>query len=187
MAELTLNVEITFKHGKRGAYLVMKRPRTTDLPKDVILANLSRVDALRQPGTLLVVGVVSCPAYTLEVSDKGTASHLCERMVLKTTIFCDVDGKKVRVQFLGQLPVPGTVGVTAGGGLNIGWNTEHAGSSHQHGCNKDGDDIYCPLYCLKQVRPPSKYRQAQPERQGDDTYVKLTLCLGPTNAVETVG
>ena len=69
--DFSIDIEVTFKEGKRGAFLAMKKHRMTDLPKEVLLEKLSRVPELRKPGTYLVTGVVSCPAYALEVSDKG--------------------------------------------------------------------------------------------------------------------
>ncbi|KAF7789561.1 hypothetical protein EIP86_000507 [Pleurotus ostreatoroseus] len=161
VAEASIDVEVAFRADERGAVLAMYQPRTTDLPKDVILGKLSKVQALKSPGIYLVTKVVSCPAYALQISDKGSSS--------------------VRVKFVGQLPISAAPGVTVGGQMGVGWKSEHVGSSYQEACNVKGEYTYCPLFSLKQVRPkPSiKFRQAGDTRKGDDTWVDIVPPWAP--------
>lgn len=67
MAEASLKVKLTFKKGARGAFLVMYKPQTTNLPKDILLDKLHDLEPLK--GMFLVTSTVACPAYTLGLSD----------------------------------------------------------------------------------------------------------------------
>ena len=77
MADAAIDVEITFHEKKRGAYLAMHQAQTTELPRNTILAKLSRVSKLQRGNRHLVTRVVRCPAYALHLSDQGASVVYC--------------------------------------------------------------------------------------------------------------
>lgn len=77
VADASIKVQFKFKAGHRGAFLVMYRPKTHDLPKDVLLHKLHELEPLK--GMYLVTSVVCCPAYALNLSNRGTYSYILSR------------------------------------------------------------------------------------------------------------
>lgn len=70
VAQATIDVEVSFQ-GTRGAVLAMYQPKTIELPKNILLERLSKIEALKNKRTYLVSSVVTCPAYAMQVSDQG--------------------------------------------------------------------------------------------------------------------
>ncbi|KAF7794769.1 hypothetical protein EIP86_005907 [Pleurotus ostreatoroseus] len=50
VAQASIDVEVNFE-GSRGAVLAMYRPRTMELPKDILLERLSKIPLLRDKGS----------------------------------------------------------------------------------------------------------------------------------------
>jgi hypothetical protein len=69
LANASIKVKFKIKSGHRGAFLVMYRPKTIDLPKNVLLHKLYELDQLK--GMYLVTSVFSCPAYSLCMTERG--------------------------------------------------------------------------------------------------------------------
>ncbi|TBU21235.1 hypothetical protein BD311DRAFT_678945, partial [Dichomitus squalens] len=147
--EASIDVEVTFSEGQRGAFLVMYKPQEVEIPKDRILEQLSRIPLLQK--YYLVTSVVCCPAFVLQVSDKSSST--------------------THVKFIGQIPVPNVPAMTLGGEATFGWSSENCGALYHEGCNGKGEYVYYPLYMLKKVRakPLPACRQIERERKGDDT------------------
>jgi hypothetical protein len=57
------------------------------------------------------------------------------------------------------------------------WWNKHSGGLFRGGCDAQGQDLYTPLYILKEVRRPGPIRRipARPPHEGDDLYVSLKL------------
>lgn len=73
----SLKGEWQFQNGKRGALLVMVKPRATILPRDILLNTLWAIKEL--DGKELVTEITTCPAYALYLSDQST---LCRHVLL---------------------------------------------------------------------------------------------------------
>jgi hypothetical protein len=57
------------------------------------------------------------------------------------------------------------------------WWSRHSGGLFREACDAQGQELYTPLYILKEVhRPGSIRRTPPPERIGDDLYVFLYHC-----------
>ena len=71
-SDASIDFEVSYDEGRRGAILVMYSPRETNLPNTVPLAKLASAKEMKKNGKVLVTSVVSCPAFTLQVSDAST-------------------------------------------------------------------------------------------------------------------
>jgi hypothetical protein len=152
IADASIKVQFKFKAGHRGAFLVMYRPKTHDLPKDVLLHKLHELEPLK--GMYLVTSVVCCPAYALNLSNR--------------------DAENVRLAFVGNLPIPAAPGVSAGGEVGAGWVAENKSGLYQEGCDITGKYKYRPLYTMKRMRNwgwPIFRDSPAPELTGDDLWL----------------
>jgi hypothetical protein len=67
LADASIKAQFKFQKGTRGAFLVMYRPQSMDLPKDVLLHKLHDLRPLK--GMFIVTSSISCPAYALGLAD----------------------------------------------------------------------------------------------------------------------
>jgi len=153
LADASIKTQFRFEKGVRGAFLVMYRPQSTDLPKDILLHKLHDLRPLK--GMFLVTSSIACPAYALGLADTNS----------------DI----VRVAFLGKLP-PAEATPSASANTNIGWITDHKTGLYQEGCDLGGGFKYGPLYTLKQMRNtkgwlPDFRDSPGPQRFGDDLWI----------------
>jgi hypothetical protein len=68
-ANTTIKVKFNIKPGLRGAFLVMYSPRTMDMPKNILLHKLAKLESLKKK--FLVTSLLSCPAYSMCLTDRG--------------------------------------------------------------------------------------------------------------------
>jgi len=136
---------------KRGALLIIARPRSTYVPPKVLLKLLVDVPALQDK--LLVTEVVSCPAYSLYLSSANN----------------DI----LDVALLGSLPVPVAPAVAAGGKIGASWWSQGASGLFRDACDPSGSLSYTPLCTLKKIRRKGLVRRESPvpDPEDDDLWV----------------
>ena len=69
--DASIKGEWQFQNGKRGALLIMVKPRASILPRDILLNTLWAVKEL--DGKELVTEVTKCPAFALYLSDQSAS------------------------------------------------------------------------------------------------------------------
>jgi len=158
IAQASINVQFSFKRGARGAFLVMYRPHSIDLPKDVLLHKLHGLSALK--GMYLVSNIVTCPAYSLYLSNR--------------------DADKVGVAFVGSLPLAVVPGLSGGAGISVGWVSESKSGYYQDAYDIEGEPKYTPLIGLKQMRDPRAWYNRwfrdsppPPPPEGDELWIDV--------------
>jgi hypothetical protein len=83
LANASIKGQWTFG-SKRGALLIMAKPRCFYIPRGVILKHLAEVEALKDMS--LVTEVFSCPAYSLYLSNGSECPTI--HVWLMAYIFC---------------------------------------------------------------------------------------------------
>ncbi|KAH7919896.1 hypothetical protein BV22DRAFT_1133514 [Leucogyrophana mollusca] len=102
IANASLKGEWQFATGRRGALLVMHRPRKTYLPPREVLEHLYKVPDLQDKYP--VTSVFPCPAYSTYLSDKS--------------------GEKVAVALVANGCIPSAPGSTGSGEISLDWWTQ---------------------------------------------------------------
>jgi len=118
---------------KRGAVLLVSRPRSTHVPPKVLLKHL--IDFPVFKNKVLVTEVISCPAYSLYLSNP-------DEDVL-------------------ELALTGT-GTANGGDAEAAWKGHNKGGIVQQACDPNGSYKYAPLYILKKLRTKHLLRRESP-------------------------
>ncbi|KAH7925720.1 hypothetical protein BV22DRAFT_1064371 [Leucogyrophana mollusca] len=154
IANVSLKGEWQFATGRRGALLIMHKPRQTYLPPGEVLEPLYKVPELKDK--YIVTSAFSCPAYFIYLSDKS--------------------GEKVALALVANGPIPSAPGVTAGGELGLDWWTDTQASFVRKACSKNGEYSFTPLYALKRKLPTIRrlFRDSPiPPPSGDDYWVDV--------------
>ncbi|KDQ61800.1 hypothetical protein JAAARDRAFT_190520 [Jaapia argillacea MUCL 33604] len=139
LAQATVKGKWEFQRGS-GALLVMVRPRTTYLPRE-LLKPLASAPILKENNISFVDEVISCPAYHLCWSHKG--------------------GDSVSLALIGDVPMP--IGPVVGcAAADAKWWTEATAGNFRHACDINGSYVYTPLFRLKR-----KSVRAWPWREGE--------------------
>jgi len=148
----TASIKGTWKFEKRrGAVLLLTKPRITSLPRNVLLKQLVDIPALQDK--FLVTGVVKCPAYALYLSSLGA--------------------DEVSFALSAKGPVPHASGVAASAEINGGWWSKEGNGILKKGGHPGGSDSFLPLFSLKMIRKPFfswKRDSLPPERKDDDLW-----------------
>lgn len=91
-------------------------------------------------------------------------------------------GEKLSLALVGQAPVAGIAGVTAGADAGIGWWSDIQTDFFRKACDQAGKYLYTPLYTMKRQIGWTRrlFREdEEPEDQhvhGDDLCVMLSSC-----------
>ncbi|KAG1782203.1 hypothetical protein EV702DRAFT_1041898 [Suillus placidus] len=127
LASASVKAEFQFQEGKRGAVLVMHKPRQEYIPPGKVLALVHKAVELHDK--YLVTSRFRCPAYWIYLSNKSG-----ERIVLALTA---------------SAPIPAAVGLTAGGTASMDWWTDAQSAFVRKAVDNTGQYRYTPLYTLK--------------------------------------
>ncbi|KIJ63685.1 hypothetical protein HYDPIDRAFT_92094 [Hydnomerulius pinastri MD-312] len=130
VATVALKGEWQFPRHRRGALLVMHKPRQTYLASTDALDTLTRVPKLKDYH--FVTSVMSCPAYTLYLSDKS--------------------GESISLALTAQAPALAAAGVAVGGDLGFSWATNSQSSFLRRAVDAAGEYSFVPLFSLKRIR-----------------------------------
>jgi len=132
LADASIKCEVKFG-SKRGALLVLAKPKTSYIPKAQLL-KFASAPVLKDK--CVVTEIVECPAYSLYLS---TARE-----------------ETIRVAFTGSVPIPHVPGLSATASVEpAAWWSQHSAGFYRQACSKEGEYNYTPLYQLQQVRKPS--------------------------------
>jgi len=136
---------------KRGALLIMSRPRSSYLPPKVFLKQLVDIPALRDKS--LVTEVISCPAYSLYLSSANK--------------------EVIDVALVATTPTP--LAATVGGEIGATWWTQNMSGLFRDACDPNGSYNYTPLYMLKKIRRKGLLRRESPvpDPEDDDLWVDI--------------
>ncbi|KAH7906670.1 hypothetical protein BJ138DRAFT_1117362 [Hygrophoropsis aurantiaca] len=154
VANVSLKGEWQFATGRRGALLVMHKPRQTYLPPGELLKPLYNIPELKDK--YIVTSVFSCPAYSIYLSDKS--------------------GEKVSLALVANGPIPTAPIANIGAELALDWWTDSQTSFLRKAASKKGDYSFTPLYALKRKLPVIRrlFRDSPvPEPTGDDFWIDV--------------
>jgi hypothetical protein len=170
LVDASIKVKFKIKSG-RGAFLVMYRPMSIDLPKNVLLHELCGLEELK--GMFLITSVFSCPAYSLCMTDSGELPPF--RIYDGPFSWRLIGTASIQLAFIGNLPIPAAPGISAGGEVSARWFVNQTAGFYREGCDPQGNYTFKPLYQLKQMRKRLHDRLFRdlpgPERAGDDLFV----------------
>ncbi|KAG1745021.1 uncharacterized protein EDB91DRAFT_1050155 [Suillus paluster] len=127
LASASVKAEFQFQEGKRGAVLVMHKPRQEYIPPGKVLTLVHKADELQDK--YLVTSTFTCPGYYLYLSNKS--------------------GERVGLALAASVPIPAAMGVTAGGEVSVDWWTDAQAAFLRKAFDKAGQYRYTPLYALK--------------------------------------
>ncbi|KAI0060413.1 hypothetical protein BV25DRAFT_957857 [Artomyces pyxidatus] len=126
---------------ERGAALIMSNPRISSLPAP-LLQRLAALPVLKNKR--IVTEMYTCPAFFMYLSGKKQ-DHL-------------------KIELRALAPIAAAAGVTAGGGVGVGWRKEYRDGVVQDAFHPEGKYSYFPLFNLKKLREPSSRRESpEPE------------------------
>jgi hypothetical protein len=143
---------------KRGAILLMHRPRMTRVPDEFFAAS----DTLHLPvlkNKCVVYQVWTCPGYYMYLSSRCAyysrpSSPLSPTS--KSKLLFQPASERVSVTLQTNLATVVAPGVNVNPGADVAWFGEGATGVRQHAYKPD--PVYSPLFCLKKVRKPLKRR-----------------------------
>ncbi|KAG8897421.1 hypothetical protein FRB99_008161 [Tulasnella sp. 403] len=124
-----------FSKGKRGALLVMARPRLTHITNE-ILGTLSKIKPLVEKS--VVVQVYTCPAYVMYMTEKS--------------------GGELSLSLQGSWPnfsTPSAVGPMTAEAI-VQWVCNHSGGLYRESCNKAGEEAFTPLFHVMTIPRPAR-------------------------------
>ncbi|KAI0308605.1 hypothetical protein OF83DRAFT_1160537 [Amylostereum chailletii] len=133
LADAAVKAEFGFD-SKRGALLVMHKPRTTRVPPEFLRAvTASSAATAALQGKALVTEAFACPAFVLYLSNKA--------------------GETLRLVLRDVMPIPHVPGLSAGPDIAAGWWTDGGTGVLQQAYGAEYD--FYPLFQLKTVRKPA--------------------------------
>jgi len=151
-AQVSLKLQLQFPEGKRGASLVMHKPRQTFISPNTVLEPLFKIEVLRDK--YLVTRTFSCPAYSQYLSN-GKGEQLSLALAVST-------------------PIPVAPGLTAGGEVSADWKTNIQSQYHRKASTQSGKYSFTPLYDMKKKATfwQRMWRGAPsvPAPEGDDLW-----------------
>ncbi|KAH9969490.1 hypothetical protein BC827DRAFT_1262721 [Russula dissimulans] len=116
-------------NSRRGAILLMHRPRLTRVPDEFFAASESfRLPDLR--GKCIVYQVWNCPGYYMYLSSRSK--------------------EQVGVGLRAHVPIPVAPGVNISPAVNVQWF--HEGPTGVRQFAYKPDPVYTPLFCMKSIR-----------------------------------
>jgi len=116
-------------NNKRGAILLMHKPRMTHVPDEFFLASL-HLSILK--GKYVVSQVWNCPGYYMYLSNRSN--------------------EQVTVNLRTNLTHPTAPGINVNPSVTFSWSAEGCTGVRQYGYQTDA--VYTPLFCLRSVRKP---------------------------------
>ncbi|KAG8987595.1 hypothetical protein FRB94_002623 [Tulasnella sp. JGI-2019a] len=162
LADASVKGSWQFNRG-RGAVLVVNEPRILELPRNILLADLTKIPLLKDQ--YLVTQVVQCPAYAFYLSDKK--------------------GDQLSLALSANVPVPFAPGVGASADAGGSWWSQSGSGVLKQGGQKGGTDEFTPLFTLKMIRKPFiSFRRDSPPpiREGDDLWRNADEPWGPLDS-----
>ncbi|KAJ7759647.1 hypothetical protein B0H16DRAFT_1534018 [Mycena metata] len=146
IAEASIKGQWKFKTGKRGALLVMAKPRSCKFSSEnVLLKRL--VDRPELKDKYLVTETVSCHAYSLYLSNKSDDT--------------------VSLALVASTPIPVAPLLSAGGDVGGSWWSKTGSGVFRHGCAPQGTYSFTPLFVLKQIRKKTVFSRGPVEEEDE--------------------
>jgi len=137
---------------KRGAILLMHRPRMTWVP-DTFFGPSYHLPMLK--GKCVVYQVWNCPGFYMYLSNKCGYSKLVSLYQRVKPMFFLPANEQVTVSLRSNVTTrstPTSPGVHASPSLTVSWFAESSAGVRQHAYRTD--PVYTPLFCLRSVQKP---------------------------------
>ncbi|KAG0692897.1 hypothetical protein DFH29DRAFT_913349 [Suillus ampliporus] len=166
LASASVKAEFQFQEGKRGAVLVMHKPRQEYIPPGKVLTLVHQASELQDK--YLVTSTFTCPGYYLYLSNKS--------------------GEKVGLALAANVPIPAAMGVSAGGEASVDWWTDAQAAFLRKAFDKAGQYRYTPLYGLKYRSNGWLKRMYRGDEEPQQTEDELWLdCMPPWQPLDEDG
>lgn len=149
LASASVKAEFQFQEGKRGAVLVMHKPRQEYIPRGKVLTLVHK--AIELHDKYLVTSTFTCPGYYIYLSNKS--------------------GERIALALTASAPIPAAAGLTAGGTASVDWWTDAQAAFLRKAVDKAGLYLYTPLYTLKHRQNswvPRLFRGKEEEETTED-------------------
>lgn len=131
---------------KRGALLLMDRPRLCSLPDNVLLKYLIDVPALKEK--VVVTETVDCPAYSLYLSNGNK--------------------ELISIALIGKTSDPMNPTNQTGGTLSLKWWSENTTGNFHKAHNINGSYLYTTLFQCKTIRKKGLLLRDKPLGEAGD-------------------
>ncbi|KAI9458823.1 hypothetical protein F5148DRAFT_1150944 [Russula earlei] len=145
-------------NSKRGAILLMHRPRMTRVPDEFFKASL-QLPVLK--GKCVVYQVWNCPGFYMYLSNRSS--------------------EQVTVRLGASVPALAAPGVNVNPSVSVSWVAEGCTGVRQY-AYRDAP-VYTPLFCLKSIRRPL-IRRGKNESLGEEMWLETDV---PWNDLDEEG